>query len=154
LFFLNFQVTHHSIIRDAGLKFKEYPYWDPKTRGLDFKGMCEALESAKSGSVILLHTCAHNPTGVDPTIDQWKGLAQIFKRRNLFPFFDTAYHGFATGEIENERKAIQIFLDEGLNMIVTYSFAKNFGLYGERIGALHVVCSNKDAAERVLSQLK
>jgi len=147
-------VTHHSIITDSGLKFKEYPYWDPKTRGLDFKGMCEALESAKSGSVVLLHTCAHNPTGVDPTPEQWKGLAQIFKRRQLFAFFDTAYHGFATGDIVKERQAIEFFLDEGLPMIVTYSFAKNFGLYGERIGAMHVVCANKDAAERVLSQLK
>lgn len=147
-------VTHHSIITESGLKFKEYPYWDPKTRGLNFKGMCEALESAKSGSIILLHTCAHNPTGVDPTPEQWKGLAQIFKRRQLFAFFDTAYHGFATGNIVKERQAIEYFLEEGLPMIITYSFAKNFGLYGERIGALHIVCGSKESSDNVLSQLK
>jgi aspartate/tyrosine/aromatic aminotransferase len=112
------------------------------------------LESAKPGSIILLHACAHNPTGVDPTKDQWKGIAQICKRRQLFPYFDCAYHGFATGDLAGEREAINIFLKEDLPMVISYSFAKNMGLYGERVGALHVVCNNKEAAEKVLSQLK
>jgi len=147
-------VTHQSIIKDAGLTYKEYPYWDPKTKGLNFKGMCDTLENARKGSIILLHTCAHNPTGVDPTVEQWKALAELFRRKELIPFFDTAYHGFATGDVEGERRAIHIFLEQGLPLFVSYSFAKNFGLYGERIGALHVIVDNKDQAEKVLSQLK
>jgi len=145
--------NHISIIEKAHLVPKKYPYFHPKTKGLDFEGMCKGLEAAAPGSIVLLHVAAHNPTGVDPTPEQWRILAKIVKAKKLFPFFDSAYQGFATGDIRRDAESIQIFLEEGLQMFVAQSLAKNMGLYGERIGALHVVCTSKDVAERVLSQL-
>jgi aspartate/tyrosine/aromatic aminotransferase len=86
-----------------------------------------------------MHACAHNPTGVDPTQEQWKKLAEVMKKNKLIPFFDSAYQGFASGDLHQDAKAIRYFLNEGFNMFVSQSFAKNMGLYGERVGALHVV---------------
>lgn len=102
----------------------------------------------------MLHTCAHNPTGVDPSQEQWRKIAEVVEKRNLFPFFDTAYQGFATGSLENDAYAIRYFLDQGFQMVIAQSFAKIMGLYGERTGACHVVCKDKAAALRVSSQLK
>lgn len=116
--------------------------------------MCQALENANKGSIVLLHTCAHNPTGVDPTPEQWRQIAKIIKAKGLIPFFDTAYHGFASGDVQKDRQSLLIFLEEGLSLAITYSFAKNFGLYGERIGALHFVAQSKQAAINVSTQLK
>jgi aspartate/tyrosine/aromatic aminotransferase len=146
--------NHQNIIKESGLKVGFYPYWDANTKGLNYKGMCETLEKANEGTVVLLHACAHNPTGVDPTEEQWRGIAKICKARGLVPFFDSAYHGFASGDVAKDRKAILIFQEEGLSFAVSYSFAKNFGLYGERIGALHFCCQTKQAATNVLTQLK
>ena len=116
--------------------------------------MFKTLEAAKPGSIVLLHVCAHNPTGVDPTVDQWRQLAKLFKANKLFPFFDSAYQGFATGDLTRDAQSVHIFLQEGLQLLLSQSLAKNMGLYGERIGALHIVTTSKDVAERVLSQLK
>jgi aspartate/tyrosine/aromatic aminotransferase len=146
--------NHHAIIEKAGLKWIEYPYYDDKTRGLNFNGMYDCLKGANSGSIVLLHACAHNPTGVDPTAEQWRQLAKLFKEKKLFPYFDSAYQGYASGDLEKDAQAIHIFLNEGLQMLVSQSYAKNFGLYGERIGALHFVCTSKDVAAKVLSQVK
>lgn len=145
--------NHIAIIEKAGLPIKKYPYFDPKTKGLNFDGMIKALEGAKAGSIVLLHVCAHNPTGVDPTEEQWRVLAKLFKARGLFPFFDSAYQGFATGDLKRDAQSIHIFLEEGLQMVISQSLAKNMGLYGERIGALHIVTTSKDVSTRVLSQL-
>jgi len=116
--------------------------------------MYKALEAAKPGSIVLLHVCAHNPTGVDPTEEQWRALAKLFKRNKLFPFFDSAYQGFATGDLKRDAQSIHIFLEEGLQMLIAQSLAKNMGLYGERVGALHIVCKSKTVAEKVLSQIR
>lgn len=146
--------NHLAIIRKAGLNIVEYPYFDPITKGLSWDKMTDCLNLAKAGSIILLHVCAHNPTGVDPSPEQWETLALLLKEKKLFPFFDSAYQGYATGDLEKDVIAIKIFLKHGLQMIVAQSFAKNFGLYGERIGALHFVCKSKDIAEKVMSQIK
>ena len=116
--------------------------------------MIKFLEGAVSGSIVLLHACAHNPTGVDPTEEQWKKISEVMKRNSLIPFFDSAYQGFATGDLEKDAWPIRYFIQEGFQMIVSQSFAKNAGLYGERIGALHVVAATKDTTEKVLSQIK
>ena len=147
-------LNHKNIIEHAGLKWVEYPYYDPKTKGFNFEAMIKFLEGAVSGSIVLLHACAHNPTGVDPTQEQWKKISAVMKKNSLIPFFDSAYQGFATGDLEKDAWPIRYFIQEGFQMVVSQSFAKNVGLYGERIGALHIVASNKDTTETVLSQIK
>lgn len=116
--------------------------------------MIESLKTAIPGSVILLHACAHNPTGVDPTQEQWKQICEVMKGNSLIPLFDSAYQGFASGSLEKDIWPVRYFLEQGFNMMVCQSFAKNMGLYGERVGALHFVVSNKDIADKLLSQLK
>ncbi len=124
---------------------------------LDFEGMISSLQSAAKGSIILLHACAHNPTGVDPTQEQWKEIAEVMRARSLFPFFDCAYQGFASGDLAEDNFAIRYFVDQGFEMVIAQSFAKNFGLYGQRAGAFHFVASPVDGAQdtvkRVSSQL-
>lgn len=119
--------------------------------------MLEALQTAPTGSVILLHACAHNPTGVDPTPDQWKQIAAVMRARNHFPFFDTAYQGFASGDLARDAWAIRYFVEAGFELCVAQSFAKNFGLYGERTGAFHFVeapgADASTATANVASQL-
>lgn len=134
-----------------------YPYFSPSTKGLDFSGMLAAIKDAPQGSIILLHACAHNPTGVDPTKQQWKEIAQLVREKRHFPFFDCAYQGFASGDLENDAWAVRYFVEQGFEMCVAQSFAKNFGLYGERAGAFHFVTGpGLDASntiQRISSQL-
>jgi aspartate aminotransferase len=146
--------THHSIFGNSGLKVAEYPYYNPKGRNFDSAGMLQYLHTLPAGSLVLLHAAAHNPTGVDPTQEQWRHIADVMKTKKLIPFFDTAYQGFASGCLQKDAYPIRLFNEHGFQMIVAQSYAKNMGLYGERIGALHVVCHNKKTAEKVLSQLK
>lgn len=101
--------------------------------------MLQALRAAPNGSIILLHACAHNPTGVDPSQDQWREIAAVMRERQHFPFFDTAYQGFASGDLVRDSWAIRYFVEQGFELCVAQSFAKNFGLYGERTGAFHFV---------------
>ncbi|PKY02881.1 aspartate transaminase [Aspergillus campestris IBT 28561] len=131
--------NHHQIFTNVGLTLANYPYFDPKTKGLDFTGMLGALDTAPAGSIILLHACAHNPTGVDLTQDQWKQVAAVMRSRRLFPFFDCAYQGFASGDVVRDAWAVRYFIDQGFELCVAQSFAKNFGLYGQRTGAFHFV---------------
>jgi aspartate aminotransferase len=149
--------NHHQIFTNVGLSLASYPYWDPATRGLDINGMLATLEKAPEHSLVLLHACAHNPTGVDPTQDQWKQIAAVMKARNLFPFFDTAYQGFASGDLAKDGWAIRYFVEQGFELVVAQSYAKNFGLYGQRAGCFHYVAAPAaDAADqtaRVGSQL-
>jgi aspartate/tyrosine/aromatic aminotransferase len=133
---------------------KSYPYWDGKKRGFDLAGMLSTLQAAEPGSVVLLHVCAHNPTGVDPTPDQWREIAATMRQKKLFPYFDSAYQGFASGDIERDAFAVRMFVEQGFQCLISQSFAKNMGLYGERIGALHAVCQDKNTAEKVLSQME
>ena len=149
--------NHNQIFSNVHLPIKTYPYFHPKTKGLDWEGMRSTIEQAPEGSIILLHACAHNPTGVDPTRDQWKELSKIIKSRKQFPFFDCAYQGFASGDLENDAWAVRYFVEQGFEMCVSQSFAKNFGLYGERAGAFHFVTSPSpeatDTIKRIASQL-
>ncbi|KAF4556394.1 Aspartate aminotransferase-like protein 2 [Elsinoe fawcettii] len=149
--------NHNQIFTNVGFPIKTYPYFSAKTRGLDFDGMISTIKDAPSGSVILLHACAHNPTGVDPTQEQWRQIASVIKEKKHFPFFDTAYQGFASGDLNADAWAIRYFIDQGFELLVAQSYAKNFGLYGERAGCFHFVTSPtsnaKDVAVRVASQL-
>ncbi|CAG9316245.1 unnamed protein product [Blepharisma stoltei] len=146
--------NHITIFEKVNVPVKKYPYWKLETRGIDLDGMLAALNEAPAGSVVLLHSCAHNPTGVDPTHEQWERIFEVILARDLLAFFDSAYQGFATGDLEADAWAIRSFISRGGQCLVSQSFAKNAGLYGERIGALHIVCTDSDTTERVLSQLK
>lgn len=132
--------NHHAIWELAGGEVLEYPYFDAQTNGFDFAGMVSCLEEkAEAGDVLLLHACAHNPTGADPSREEWIAIAELCIRRGFVPFFDLAYQGFASGDLEADAWAVRYFADCGLEMCVAQSFSKNFGLYGQRVGALHVV---------------
>ncbi|KAI7888574.1 aspartate aminotransferase [Mucor mucedo] len=146
--------NHRSIFSLVGFEVEEYPYWNPETRGLDYEGLLQSLRDAPEGSIFLLHPCAHNPTGVDPTHDQWKGIAQLMREKNLFPFFDCAYQGFASGDLDNDAWAVRYFVEQGFELFVCQSFAKNFGLYGERAGNLTIVAKTSEDAKRVFSQFE
>ncbi|KAK4188412.1 putative aspartate aminotransferase [Podospora australis] len=149
--------NHHQIFTNVGIPIAQYPYFDKKTKGLDFDGMKAALADAPDRSIILLHACAHNPTGVDPTPEQWREIAELMKVKKHFPFFDTAYQGFASGDLDRDAGAIRYFVEQGFELVIAQSFAKNFGLYGERAGCFHFIAPpSSDAAEvttRVASQL-
>ena len=149
--------NHHQIFNNVGLPTANYPYFDKKTKGLDFEGMKAAIREAPDHSIILLHPCAHNPTGVDPTLDQWKELAAIIREKKHFPFFDSAYQGFASGNLARDAAAVRYFVEQGFEMLIAQSFAKNFGLYGERAGCFHAITApGPQAAEtigRMASQL-
>jgi len=121
--------------------------------GLDLEGLIEDIKNAPDGSIIILHACAHNPTGVDPTQEQWKSIAEVLKSKKHIPFFDCAYQGFATGSLERDRFAMEYFANQGFEFFIAQSFAKNFGMYGERVGCFHIVCK-AETSEKVASQLK
>lgn len=147
--------NHGKIFLDSGFEATtNYPYYNAATNSLDFKGMTETLSKAPAGSIILLHACAHNPTGIDPTPDQWKEIAKICIEHKLLPFMDLAYQGFATGDLEKDAYSVRLFAEMGLQFLCAQSFAKNTGLYGERIGAIHVVCADAATAEKVFGNLK
>ncbi|KIW32762.1 uncharacterized protein PV07_04286 [Cladophialophora immunda] len=149
--------NHNQIFTNVQLPIKSYPYFSAKTKMLDCDGLLSTLKSAPERSIILLHACAHNPTGVDPTPDQWKQIAEIMRERKLFPFFDCAYQGFASGDLAQDNFSIRYFVEQGFELVIAQSFAKNFGLYGERAGAFHFVAAPganaQDVAKRVSSQL-
>lgn len=146
--------NHIPIFQHSGLKVNKYRYYDPPTCGFDFKGACEDISKIPEKSIILLHSCAHNPTGVDPKPEQWKELSAIIKKKKLFPFFDMAYQGFASGDVARDAFAVRLFLKEGHQLVLSQSFAKNMGLYGERAGAFTLIASSKEEAARALSQIK
>ncbi|KAK3211529.1 hypothetical protein Dsin_016235 [Dipteronia sinensis] len=146
--------NHKNIFNDARVPWSEYRYYDPKTVGLDFEGMIADIKDAPEGSFILLHGCAHNPTGIDPTPEQWEKIADVIQEKNHNPFFDVAYQGFASGSLDTDAASVRLFAARGMELFVAQSYSKNLGLYAERIGAMNVVCSSADAAVRVKSQLK
>ncbi|WOG85669.1 hypothetical protein DCAR_0104860 [Daucus carota subsp. sativus] len=146
--------NHPKVFALAGLSVKTYRYYDPATRGLNFQGLLEDLGSAPSGAIVLLHACAHNPTGVDPTPAQWEQIRQLIRSKGLLPFFDSAYQGFASGSLDRDAEPVRMFVADGGECLVAQSYAKNMGLYGERVGALSIVCKTADVASRVESQLK
>ncbi|EPT25025.1 aspartate aminotransferase [Toxoplasma gondii ME49] len=147
--------NHPNIFKKAGLEVATYPYWNPATKGVDFENMKKTLESAAPYSVLLLHACAHNPTGVDLNEAQWREIMDLCKRKRLVPMIDNAYQGYASGDLQRDSFSSRLFCNEGnMELFVCQSFAKNMGLYGERIGMLHIVCANAERAKVVLSQVK
>ncbi len=145
--------NHRALFEGAGFAVGTYPYYDANTRGLDFAGMIAALESLAPGSIVVLHACCHNPTGVDPTPAQWTRIIDVVRARGLVPILDLAYQGFGEG-IDADAAVVRSFTATPGPLLVTSSFSKSFSLYGERVGALSVVTADKDEAARVLSQLK
>ncbi len=145
--------NHRALFGGAGFVVDSYPYYDAAKRGVNFDGMLAALNAAAPGTIIVLHACCHNPTGYDITAAQWDQVVAACKSRSLTPFLDMAYQGFGYG-IQEDGAAVQKFVAAGLSFLVSTSFSKSFSLYGERVGALSVLCDSKEEAERVLSQLK
>ncbi|RDI10663.1 amino acid aminotransferase [Comamonas sp. AG1104] len=145
--------NHKAIFTNAGFEVGTYAYYDAATRSIDFAGMLADLNAAAAGTVVVLHACCHNPTGYDITAAQWDDVIAVVKAKGLVAFLDMAYQGFGHG-IAEDGAVIGKFVAAGLNIFVSTSFSKSFSLYGERVGALSVVASDKDEAARVLSQLK
>ena len=145
--------NHRALFSSAGFIVESYRYYDAATRGVDFIGMLADLNAAAPGTIILLHACCHNPTGYDITGAQWDQVIAVVKAKNLVPFLDMAYQGFGNG-ITEDGAVIGKFVAAGLDFFVSTSFSKSFSLYGERVGALSVLCASKEEADRVLSQLK
>ncbi|MEH3086542.1 MAG: aspartate/tyrosine/aromatic aminotransferase [Xylophilus ampelinus] len=145
--------NHRALFTNAGFSVDAYPYYDAAAKGVDFDGMLAALVASPAGTIVVLHACCHNPTGYDLTADQWDRVVEAVKTRGLVAFLDMAYQGFGQG-IAEDGAVIQKFVAAGLSFFVSTSFSKSFSLYGERVGALSVLCQDKDEAARVLSQLK
>ena len=145
--------NHRALFTNAGFEVQTYPYYDAASRGVRFGAMLAALRAAPAGTVVVLHACCHNPTGCDISPAQWEQVAAACAAGGLVPFLDMAYQGFGKG-ITEDGAAVQCFLATGMQFFVSTSFSKSFSLYGERVGALSVVCGSKEEAGRVLSQLK
>ncbi len=145
--------NHRALFTNAGFVVDTYAYYDAANRGVDFAGMLASLNAAEPGTIVVLHACCHNPTGYDITPAQWDQVVATVKARNLTAFLDMAYQGFGHG-IAEDGAAIAKFVAAGLSILVSTSFSKSFSLYGERVGALSVLCESKEEAGRVLSQLK
>lgn len=147
--------NHPAVFKRSGIKdIEKYPYWHVPTRALDFDGMIGSLSKAQPGDAVLLHSVAHNPTGVDPTEAQWKKIVEVCKSRGVIVLLDNAYQGYASGSLAKDNLAQELFAASGMEYFIAQSFAKNFGLYGERIGYIHVNCKDKAVAPAVLSQIK
>jgi aromatic-amino-acid transaminase len=145
--------NHRALFTSAGFEVQTYPYYDAAKRGINFEGMLASIKAAAPGTIVLLHACCHNPTGYDITAAQWEQVIAAVKAGDLVAFLDMAYQGFGHG-IAEDGAVIGKFVSAGLNFFVSTSFSKSFSLYGERVGALSVLCQSKEEADRVLSQLK
>jgi aspartate aminotransferase len=144
--------NHVPLLGGSGLRLASYPYYDTASGGVDFARMLGALRALPAGSVILLHACCHNPTGADLTDEQWRELVPVFKRAQLLPFIDMAYQGLGRG-IAEDAYGIRLFAAELPELLIAVSCSKNFGLYRERAGTLHVIARSAAAAEAALSHL-
>ena len=149
--------NHRALFTSAGFEVQSHPYFDAIMNGgkggINFEGMLAALNAAAAGTIVVLHACCHNPTGYDITPAQWDQVVTVVKAKKLVPFLDMAYQGFGYGLAE-DGAAVQKFVASGMTFFVSTSFSKSFSLYGERVGALSVLCADKDEASRVMSQLK
>ena len=145
--------NHRAMFEGAGLAVNTYPYYDAATGGLKFEAMLDTLSGLPAGSVVLMHACCHNPTGVDLTREQWQRLVPVLRERRLLPYLDLAYQGYGDG-IEEDAFAARALADAGLTFFIANSFSKSMSLYGERAGALSVVCADAAEAQLVLGQLK
>lgn len=146
--------NHFPIFQHAGLKTDTYTYYDPKTIGFDKNGMLSDVMAAPDNSVFILHATAHNPTGIDPTMEDWKEISEVMKKKNHFVAFDMAYQGFASGDCDKDAEGMRYFIEDGHKVCLLQSFAKNFGLYGHRVGCFSVMCDSAEEKARVESQVK
>ncbi|WP_114196148.1 amino acid aminotransferase [Edaphovirga cremea] len=145
--------NHKNVFSSVGLDVAEYAYYDAANHALDFDGMVNSLQAAQAGDVVLFHGCCHNPTGIDPTPEQWAALAEISAKKGWLPLFDFAYQGFAKG-LEEDAQGLRIFAASHNELLVASSYSKNFGLYNERVGACTLVAADAETAERAFSQVK
>jgi aromatic-amino-acid transaminase len=145
--------NHRALFENAGFEVVNYPYYDAATHGINPDGMLAALNSYPAGTIVVLHACCHNPTGVDLSAEQWAKVVEVIKARGLVPFLDIAYQGFGDG-IDADAFAVRQFAESGLSFLVSSSFSKSFSLYGERVGALTIVTASGEETPKVLSQLK
>ena len=145
--------NHRALFETAGFPVQTYRYYDASSNGVDRQGMLDDLRQLPERSIVLLHACCHNPTGVDLALDDWKNVVEVLRERNHVPFLDIAYQGFGAG-IEEDAEAVRLFAESGLEFFVSSSFSKSFSLYGERVGALTLVTNSREESGRVLSQLK
>ncbi|EKO3706146.1 aspartate/tyrosine/aromatic aminotransferase [Vibrio metschnikovii] len=145
--------NHHGVFGAAGLETTEYTYYNAEKKDKDFPAMLADLEQASAGDVVLLHGCCHNPTGIDPTLEEWEILAKLVAEKGLLPLFDFAYQGFAKG-VEEDAAGLRIFAQYNPEILVASSFSKNFGLYNERVGAFTLVAASADVANTAFSQVK
>jgi aromatic-amino-acid transaminase len=145
--------NHRALFEGAGFPVKEYPYYEPKTHGLNFEGMLGTLQKMPAGAIAVLHSCCHNPTGVDLTPEQWKQVLEVVQARGIVPFLDLAYQGFAEGA-DADAYAPRLFAEATQPIFLSSSFSKSFSLYGERVGAFSLVAGSSDEAARALSHIK
>ncbi len=145
--------NHRLILEKAHTQCENYPYYNREKKGFDFEAMVLFLEKLKENSIVILHACCHNPTGCDPTPDEWRAISQLMLKKRLFPFFDFAYQGLGDG-LEEDAQAIRIFMQDGHEMLIAYSCSKNFSMYCQRVGALFIVSENPAVKLRVGSQVK
>ncbi|MDH1213485.1 aspartate/tyrosine/aromatic aminotransferase [Pseudomonas chengduensis] len=145
--------NHRALFESAGFPVQNYRYYDPFSNGVNRGGMLEDLRNLPARSIVVLHACCHNPTGVDLQLEDWKAVLEVLREREHVPFLDIAYQGFGDG-IEQDAEAVRLFAESGLEFFVSSSFSKSFSLYGERVGALSLVTSSREESARVLSQLK
>ncbi len=144
--------NHPNVFKHAGMAVETYPYFDPATNGLDFEAMLDALKQVPEGDVVLLHGCCHNPSGIDPSVEQWARIGDAAEVCGWIPFVDFAYQGLGDG-LEKDGQGLLALVRPGCEMVVSSSFSKNFGLYNERVGALTLVAQSEAVAEVVKSQL-
>lgn len=145
--------NHRALFEAAGFPVQNYRYYDAASHGVNRTGMLDDIKALPPRSIVVLHACCHNPTGVDLGIEDWKAVLEVLRERELVPFLDIAYQGFGDG-IEKDAEAVRLFADSGLEFFVSSSFSKSFSLYGERVGALSIVTASSEEASRVLSQVK
>ncbi|WP_432463185.1 amino acid aminotransferase [Agarivorans sp. QJM3NY_33] len=145
--------NHGNIFKALGLEVKAYDYYNPETQDLDFAAMLSSLEHVSAGDLVLFHGCCHNPTGIDPTIEQWQQLANLAASKKILPLFDFAYQGFSIG-VEEDAAGLRLFAEQIKELMVASSFSKNFGLYNERVGAFTLVAQNKEQGAAAFSQVK
>ncbi|GGH94832.1 aromatic amino acid aminotransferase [Pseudomonas fluvialis] len=145
--------NHRALFESAGFPVHNYSYYDAASQGVDRQGMLDDLRALPARSIVVLHACCHNPTGVDLELDDWKAVLEVLREREHVPFLDIAYQGFGDG-IDEDAFAVRLFAESGLNFLVSSSFSKSFSLYGERVGALSIVTDSQEESTRVLSQVK
>ncbi|KAF3015805.1 hypothetical protein E8E15_006930 [Penicillium rubens] len=146
-------LNHPFVFASAGIKTSLLPYFSSKTNRFDFESFSEAIKSLPAQSVILLQSGAQNPTGCDPTLDQWRELASIFSERGHLAFFDAAYPGFASGDIDTDLQAVRLFAEQEIPVVFVSTYGKSFGLYSERVGILSILVPNEEVGKNIETQL-